>query len=427
MKPVPLILLVMVALAAAGVIAAIIYRRFPLHLIYKSKIGYEGMLDAITDPLAVMAPDYTVKRANKAYITLVSRSFQEVIGQKCYRVLKGLEAPCTDCRIPVVARLQRQEIVERSQHPSGSGAVSLVFSPYIPPESPGTTYIIEHIRDISLLEQLKGDLEEKNRSLADAMRDLKAAQREIKEELRLARQVQEGSMPVKAPPFDGLSIAVSFHSVEEIGGDLYDFLPFSADELGVFVGDASGHGFSAALVGMIAKMSLFNNSKRVQSPAELLSAINRDLFAIIQTSHYLTCFLGVFNRVNRTFTYCRAGHPMPIVLRADGSVVSLEGSGPIAGIIEDATFDQQVFDYRPGDRFFIFSDGMYERRKGEDRSFGYDRFAELLHTIGDTPLPAVFAKIEDRFAGYTCDDDRTFLVIEADRFRTGAEPLTLAA
>jgi serine phosphatase RsbU (regulator of sigma subunit) len=414
MRSVPLLVIIPAAGAALAAIIAIVYRKFPLHLIYKSKVGYESMLDAIGDPLAVIAPDYTVTRANKAYVSLVSGSFQSVIGAKCYSLLKGLSEPCADCRIPVVESQRRPEVVERTQHPSGSGAVRLSFSPFPQPESPDTHFIIEHIRDISQLEELKGNLEEKNRILAGAMRDLRAAQREIRDELRLARQVQEGIMPKQAPAFGGLSIAIAFHSVEEIGGDLYDFIPISDDELGVFVGDASGHGFSASLIGMIAKMSLFNNSKRALSPAELMAAINRDLFTIIQTSHYLTCVLGVFNRVRHTFTYCRAGHPMPVVVRRDRSALCLEASGPFAGIIEDAAFEQAVFAYEPGDRFFIFTDGIYERRRGDERSFGYDRFTELLQTLGDTPFGKVIDLVEERFAGYACDDDSTLLVIEAD-------------
>ncbi len=401
------------ALAVIAALAALVYRRFPLYKIYKSKVGYESMLDAIGDPLAVIAPDYTVTRANKAYIDLVAGSFRSVIGRKCFSLFKGLSEPCADCRIPVVESLRRPEAVERCPHPSGSGAVSLSFSPFVQPEDPGKNMVIEHIRDISQLEALKSDLEEKNRTLAAAMRDLEAAQREIREELCLARQVQEGIMPKTAPPFPGLSIAITFHSVEEVGGDLYDFIPFSDDELGVFVGDASGHGFSAALIGMIAKMSLFNNSKHGDSPAGLMAAINRDLFAIIQTSHYLTCILGVFNRVEHTFTFCRAGHPMPVVVRRDGSLVSLEGSGPMAGIIEDATFEESVFAWEPGDRFYLFTDGMYERRKGEERSFGYDRFTELLKGYRDVPAERVAEKLEERFSGFTCDDDYTMLVIEA--------------
>jgi serine phosphatase RsbU (regulator of sigma subunit) len=413
MNTVQLVSGTLTGLAAIAAIVALVYRRFPLHKIYKSKVGYESMLDAIGDPLAVIAPDYTVRRANRAYIDLVSGSFRTAIGKKCYSLLKGLNEPCADCRIPIVESLCRPEVVERSQHPSGAGAVRLSFSPFFQAEDPEKNLVIEHIRDISQLEALKTDLEEKNRTLADAMRDLKAAQREIKDELRLARQVQEGIMPKTAPPFPGLSIHITFHSVEEVGGDLYDFIPFSADELGVFVGDASGHGFSAALIGMIAKMSLYNNSKLGDSPGGLIAAINRDLFAIVQTNHYLTCILGVFNRVEHTFTFCRAGHPMPVVVRRDGSLFSLEGSGPMAGIIEDATFDESVFAWEPGDRFYLFTDGMYERRKGEERSFGYDRFTELLQGYNDVPAESVAEKLEERFRGFTCDDDYTMLVIEA--------------
>ncbi len=415
MMSVPLSLLIIIAatLLALAVAIAIAYWKFPLHLIYKSKVGYESMLDAVNDPLAVVTSDYIVKRANKAYISLVAGSFQSSIGQKCYQLLRGRSEPCTDCRMPHATTLRKQQIVDRSPHPSGKGTLRLSFSPYIPEtETPGIRYVIEHIRDITVLEQLKTDLEEKNRTLATAMRNLKQAQRNIREDLRLARQIQEGILPKTAPDFPGISITIAYHPVADVGGDLYDFIPFSKEKLGVFIGDASGHGLAAALIGTISKMSLFNHSKHAIPPCEIISAVNRDLFSNIQTNHYLTCFLGIFDRLKHTFTYSRAGHPIPIVVRRDGSVHQLSSQGTFAGVIEDASYEEAVFSYQKGDRFFMFTDGIYEIQKEEEGHFGYDRFIKLLHDLHGIPFERIIPALEEHFSQYTYSDDYTLIVIE---------------
>jgi sigma-B regulation protein RsbU (phosphoserine phosphatase) len=415
MMAIPLSLLIIIAatLFALAVAIAIAYWKFPLHLIYKSKVGYESMLDAINDPLAVVTSDYTIKRANKAYFSLVSGSFNDSIGRKCYTLLRQRSEPCVDCRLPQTIMLKKQEVVEHSPHPSGKGTLRLSFSPYrLDAEVPEPDCVIEHIRDITLLEQLKTDLEEKNRTIGTAMRNLKQAQRNIREDLRLARLIQEGILPKNAPAIPGLSITLTYHPVADVGGDLYDFIPFPGNKLCVFIGDASGHGLAASLIGTISKMSLFNNSKTESPPHKLIAAINRDLFKNIQTNHYLTCFLGIFDLAERTFTYSRAGHPIPIVVRNDGAVHQLNSQGTFAGVIEDATFEESTFHYQTGDRFYLFTDGIYEIQEIDETYYGYDNFVKMLVEVNRLALADIIPAIKERFSKYSYNDDYTLLVLE---------------
>ncbi|MCU0610110.1 MAG: SpoIIE family protein phosphatase, partial [Chitinispirillaceae bacterium] len=371
------------------------------------------MLDAIADPLAVISSDYVVRRANKAYTTLVGCSFADAIGQKCYTLLRRRVEPCADCRMQKAIEEDCRQTIEQSPHPSGTGALCLGFSPCtLDTVNPPLECIIEHIRDISLLEQLKSTLEKKNSALGQTMRNLKQAQRSIHEDLRLARQIQEGILPTHPPEFTGFRIASTYRPVADVGGDLYDFLPFSPDTLGIFIGDASGHGLAASLIGTISKMSLFHHSKQVISPQNLIAAINRDLFATIQTNHYLTCFIGIFDRRKRSFTYSRAGHPIPLVIRADGSVVHLKSSGTFAGVIENTSFEESVFQYKKGDRFYLFTDGIYEIQKGDENYISYDNFVSMLQEMNSLPFDSIIPALKERFLGYTYLDDYTIIVID---------------
>ena len=411
--PSSLLIIIAAALCALAVAIAVAYWKFPLHLIYKSKLGYESMFDAIGDPLAVVSADYTLVRANKAYTSLVSGSFPESIGQKCHFLLRGRTEPCADCLLSKTLSSNTPQITEHSPHPSGKGALRLGFSPYLfDANAARATCIIEHIRDITILEQLKTDLEEKNLTLAQAMRTLKQAQRNIREDLRLARHIQEGLLPKAAPAIPGLSIALTYHPVADVGGDLYDFIPFSEERLGVFIGDASGHGLAASLIGTISKMSLYNNSKCEMPPREVLAAINRDLYTNIQTNHYLTCFLGIIDKARRTLTYSRAGHPIPIVIHRDGTVHHLNSTGTFAGVIEDVGFEEAVFQYQSGDRIYLFTDGIYEIRNEAEQYFGYDFFVKTLTEFNSLPLEQILPAVEERFSAYTYGDDYTLIVIE---------------
>jgi len=418
-SPTFLTLAVMAALSAA-VAAFLIYRYFPLHLIYKSKVGFESMLDAVNEPLAVISANHTVRRVNKAYVDMTKRSYKACVNAKCYKVLRGLSAPCPDCRL--VETLEHSEVkeVEISPHPSGAGSITITFSSYAMPVKGNAAErcVIEHIRDITALETLKNDLERRNKFLATLTHKLRAAQRSIKAELWVASQIQIGLLPPTLPKLNNMRIDMTYKPVADVGGDMYDFIHIDDAHLGVFIGDASGHGLASSLIGTLSKMSLYNHTHAWLPTAELLELMNKDLKAHIHTSHYLTAFWCVFDFENNKLTYSRAGHPSQIVLRKDGTLHSLTGDGIFLGITEDAVYEQREFIFEPGDRFFWFTDGIYDIFKdtdelGGDREFlGYDKFAELIKLTVNLPFNAIIGSIKKSLADFMHKDDYTLIVAE---------------
>ena len=392
------------------------YRRYPFHLIYKSKTDLQEMLDGIEDPLAVITDEYVIRRTNKAYIDLVSKDFSDVIGQKCFVLLRKRVNPCEDCLLKKSIDSKTIQKIERTEHPCGSGAVSISFSPIcfsVDNEHPG---IIEHIRDISILEELKINLEKKNRTLAAAMNNLKAAQQKIREELRLARLIQQSILPKQAPSVCGLKISLTYHPITDVGGDIYDFIHFSPTRLGVFVGDASGHGLAAAFVATISKMSLYNHSKNEMPVSDLLSSINNDLLNNIHTGHYLTCFWGIFDLEKNTLTFSRAGHPIPVLIKNNGAVIPLKSTGTFIGLISDIQFEQQMVSFEKGDRVYIFTDGIYEvleSNNSDNTLLGYDRFVEMLLECRNYPLGKIPSIIQSKLKSYTYEDDYTLIILES--------------
>ncbi|MDG5817001.1 SpoIIE family protein phosphatase [Chitinispirillales bacterium ANBcel5] len=403
-------------LTVAVVILSIFYRRYPLHLIYKSKLGLESMLDAVNDPLAVISSDYTVKRINKAYALLIGQPIKQSIGQKCYKLLRNRSDICEDCHLKETLSTQKSYFVEHSVHPDGHGAVSINFSTYAIPYERKTEFcVIEHIRDITTLEQLKLDLEKKNHSLANTTKRLEAAQENIHDELKLARRIQQGLLPPEIPSSKSLKLDVVCQPISEVGGDFYDFVTISEDKFGIFIGDASGHGLSSSLIGAIAKTSLDHHSKSKIDTSELLLRMNADLCRCIHTSHYLTCFWCIFDFKKNIVEFSRAGHPIPVVIRKDGTFEKLKCSGPFLGILDEPFLDKNYFEFKKGDRFYFFTDGIYDVFERQDRKlnvFGYDRFTELITEISSTPFEGVIGSIENSLSEYSLEDDYTLIVAE---------------
>jgi serine phosphatase RsbU (regulator of sigma subunit) len=184
--------------------------------------------------------------------------------------------------------------------------------------------------------------------------------------------------------------------------------------MGIFIGDASGHGLSAALFGTISKMSLYYNTKEEMPVHDLLYKINQDLLDNIHTGHYLTCFWGIFDLKNNTFTYGKAGHPAPVLITKDGKITPLNTMGTFLGLIAGTQFDQNSTSFDNGDRIFLFTDGIYEALDTETRTemLGYDRFVQILSECNYLPFNKLLSSIQKQLSDYTYDDDYTLIAIE---------------
>jgi serine phosphatase RsbU (regulator of sigma subunit) len=409
------LLIIAILFFILSIFLCILYYRFPLHKIFKSKSGLQDMLDGISDPLVAITPSYDISRANKAYSNFTNSSFDQIIGKKCYSLLRNRTHPCDDCTLNYTIQNKTVSCIEHTVHPSGKGTLSITLSPYTSSDNRDELNVIEHIRDISLLETLKQDLEKKNYSLTNIMMHLKDARLKIKDELKLAKRIQLGTLPESSPVFNGLKITSAYHPIADVGGDFYDFIEFSPTKLGVFIGDASGHGLAAAFIATISKMSLFHNCKSIQDIDTMLTAINNDMLNIVHTGHYLTCFWGIIDTECNTITFSRAGHPHPVIIKRDASIFKLESTGPFIGIMETAKFEIKTVTLEKGDRLFLFTDGIYDvfdRNDSSQSRFGYDRFIQILSETSYLPFGKIITTIQHMLTDYTYSDDYTLIAIE---------------
>lgn len=407
--------LILAAIALIVALAALLYRRFPMRAIYRSKTHLEHAFDSFDDPLAVISESYVILRANRAYASLVNRPYAELVGAHCYDVLRGRSSPCEDCRMTHTLAKRSRNTVARSPHPvRGTGStISLTFFPY--DSADGSQAVLEHIRDTTVLEKLRARLERKNTLLVRTARDLQQAQNAIRNEIDMAREVQECILPKRLPTVRGVKIDVTYEPIETVGGDIYDFIPFGDDHLGVFIGDASGHGLPAAFVSTMAKMSLYHHTRRELPPAELMQLINQDIIANIQTNHYLTCFWMLVDLTTRELWFSRAGHPKPVLIRSDGEIVELDAPGTLLGILDSVDFSEARFQYRSGDRLFLFTDGVYMSTLDDEiqrPAFSTGPFQKLLESCATMPFEDIVAHVRRELGEYEREDDYTLIVME---------------
>jgi phosphoserine phosphatase RsbU/P len=168
---------------------------------------------------------------------------------------------------------------------------------------------------------------------------------------------------------DRVDYSAQCRQVRALGGDCYDFIPLTDNRLALAVGDASGKGLAAALMIANVQASLRTaTSFSADDLADLLRVVNNQAFTSSLADRYATLFYGIFDRETRTLRYVNAGHNPAVVLRRDGSILSLESGGAPVGMFPDSNYQESSVQLNAGDLVIIYTDGVVEATNpaGED-------------------------------------------------------------
>lgn len=238
-------------------------------------------------------------------------------------------------------------------------------------------------------------------------------------ELESARQKQLRTLP-REPRIPGWEFATLYRPVEELGGDFYDFVHVSDRELGIAIGDVSGHGVDAAFVMGKAMKALNIFGRGVSSPARALVTTNADIFPDLDRQTFVTVFYGVLDLPTGTFRYAGAGHPAPLLYRsATRTVEPLDPKGVLLGMDKGPLFERNVRELEtvilPGDAVLAFTDGVLEAPNLEEQEFGGDRVRRLLEDNAAGSLSVLATALEKAVRDFqeTVEqkDDLTLLVL----------------
>src|SRR3712207_1261623 len=145
-------------------------------------------------------------------------------------------------------------------------------------------------------------------------REIRTRER-IEHDLRVARSIQQASLPKEVPELEGWHLAPYYRSAKEVGGDFYDFHLLSEGKLGLAVGDATGKGVPAALVMSTTCGMLRLAAQSLSSPGQMLQRVNEELYPSIPPNMFVTCFYCILDPNSGSLTYANAGHDRPDVQR----------------------------------------------------------------------------------------------------------------
>lgn len=236
----------------------------------------------------------------------------------------------------------------------------------------------------------------------------------LKGDLEIARQIQFGLLPFEPFLRPDVAIHAAMRPANTVGGDYFDIIELGEGRIAFAVGDVAGKGIPAALL-----MALLQGSLRTLLSAglrgpDLMRTLNAHLYANIPSNRLITLFYGEYDPGAGALRYVNGGHNAPFILRA-GAVERLPATGMALGIVADGAFDAKEATLAPGERLFLFTDGVTEAFDAQEREYGEERLEAWLLGHPALPAPALIEGVREdvlAFCGRARPrDDMTMMIV----------------
>ena len=258
--------------------------------------------------------------------------------------------------------------------------------------------------------------------------DLRRLNDKMKRDLEAASAIQKALLPVSSPLLRHLRTAWAYRPCEDLGGDILNIFALDERHVGLYVLDVTGHGLAASLMSVAASHFLSPHSESsfvrhthhngvhsFAEPSEVAERLNQHFSSHPEITQFFTMIYGVLDTTSQHFRYVTAGHPPPIHVNAAGARIA-EGSGMPIGMMPGTTYSESILKLAPGDRLYLYSDGITEAKNGKRDLFGDERFMGLLTGASRAPLSdgldRTVREVESWCRPDAPDDDITLLACE---------------
>jgi serine phosphatase RsbU (regulator of sigma subunit) len=244
--------------------------------------------------------------------------------------------------------------------------------------------------------------------------EIEEAERLLQRDLSQAAEIQGQMLPAKAPTVAGADLAGFNVPCRTVGGDYYDFFPYSEGRVGLALGDVSGKGMPASLMMMALHARVQVLAEDPGGLATFMTRLNKATCANCPSNRFITFFFCVLDTSTGDVAFANAGHNPPIVVRASGEAFMLEGGGPVLGILPFAPYSEQHTRLERGDMLVLYSDGVTEANNVAYEEFDEERFIEVLRQHRTEPAATVVQAVTKSLAEFTAGapqaDDITLVV-----------------
>ncbi len=319
-----------------------------------------------------------------------------------------------DARVPVYAndflKIRSLLIVPMRFGNEVLGVIALANRTDGQPFTPGDLNLIQAMADQASVPVhytgLKADLDRK---------------RQLDRDMQAAQQIQESLLPQHLPQIEGARLAAYNLPAFNIGGDYYDFIQIDGEHLGIAIADVAGKGIGGAMMMAVCQGVLRARAVQENSPARMLSELNRVLSANLAEDMFITMLYMILNTRTRELTFARAGHESPVLKRiSNGAPEPLASAGIAIGLADAEIFDSAIKDVSvqlaAGDVVVVYTDGITEALNEKNEEWGAATLLQTIDTESAGGVDALTKSIRDRIARHVGAqqqyDDMTLIALE---------------
>ena len=303
------------------------------------------------------------------------------------------------------------------------------------------------LKDNGINNQLLQDLVLKysaaEKKLKQLNHELLDKQKRLDADLAAAAEIQKSLLPQKIDSAENMAVAWKFEPCEHMGGDIFNMFQLDEDHWAIYMLDVSGHGVQAAMITVSVSQFLQLNSghllkpkygkssqtHHLRTPSEVLAALDAE-FPFERFNNFFTIMYMLINIKSGSLRYSNAGHPHSIILRRNGNLELLQKGGPAIGMADfhllsgqKERFEEGRLEIGPGDKLFIYTDGIVEYQRPDSELYGMRRFCETLESLQAESVHDIVEKtiksLMDFGGNAKSQDDITLLGLELKKNGTG--------
>jgi len=269
------------------------------------------------------------------------------------------------------------------------------------------------------LSKVMADMEQNLIEYEQRITRISEEKQRITSELDMASRIQNSMLPHTFPPFPDrkeFDIFALMNPAREIGGDFYDFFLIDDDHLGIVMADVSGKGIPAALFMMASKIIVQSCAMLGKSAAETLIKTNEAICSNNQVEMFVTVWFGILEISTGKLKASNAGHEYPALMKNGVFSLLKDKHGFVIGGIEDSVYSEYEIQLEPGDKLFLYTDGVPEASDADHQLFGNERMLDALNKDPSASVEGILQNVQIAVNDFVKDaeqfDDLTMLCLE---------------
>ena len=256
-----------------------------------------------------------------------------------------------------------------------------------------------------------------NSTVATLKRYIAEAAARIDKELEYAKQIQLSALPTNFPEHEDFEIYAQMIAAKEVGGDFYDFYKLDDTTVAFLVADVSGKGIPAAMFMMTAKTIIKDLAESGMAVNDIFTKANEKLCENNESGMFVTAWMGILDLATGKLQYANAGHNPPLIKKANGDFEYLKSrAGFVLAGMEGVRYRVGELTLRPGDRVFLYTDGVSEATNSENQLYGEERLLNFMNRNSKVDATALLPGLKANIDAFVGDapqfDDITMLMFD---------------